>query len=535
MLSRLHPVTKKQLMRMGSNRKIQFEDFCQQTSIHGWSFLQFRGFGFFQVLFWVTIIATSFGGCMYMISSNIQEFNKATVEFETLSLTENLDDIFFPSIFVINSNQQRKSYLMAMIQENNLTEVLDVKKLIRFLIDSHENHQPDPQVEELWTGILKSPITSQLFDYFVKQNQDIHPTQYSSKNLYHDHNIQNKAPDQLIAARKAIAEEAFTSPKSYLSNILSHTNLDDFLINFEFSGEGILHYGGGRADNGLKRNRFTPFFIMLEDVHRLTTLKPFVKNDISNGVTLLLDAEVYDYTALYQKSIGFQLGISHPFDVSLASSSGCFLQPGKQVLVAVKASVIETEKEIRQRFDYNSTKCHFDDEVELDHFPRASFRYSMNNCMLESYVQKVEELCNCSHLVSETKSLEICTGHGISCVSKNHIGRENDIKNKGEQIPCLANCNDIVYSTSVSTATYDNVRNFNYDIGQEFCLVLKKILRSCQTFKKLTLNERYPGICTTAQPYQSMDFSCNRSFISFKVRIIDLKYIISIFLSITCV
>ena len=96
----------------------------------------------------------------------------------------------------------------------------------------------------------------------------------------------------------------------------------------------------------------------------------------------------------------------------LASSSGCFVQPGKQVLVAVKASVIETSKKIRQRFDYNGTKCHFDDEVQLDHFPRETFRYSMNNCMLESFVQKVEELCNCSHLVAETKPLKGCTGDG---------------------------------------------------------------------------------------------------------------------------
>ena len=249
-----------------------------------------------------------------------------------------------------------------------------------------------------------------------------------------------------------------------------------------------------------------------------------MKNGISNGVTLLLDAEVYDATYLYQKSVGFQLGINHPFDVSLASTSGIFLQPGKQVLFAVKASVIETKKEIRQRFGYNGTKCHFDDEVELDHFPRAWFRYSMSNCMLESYVQKAEELCNCSHFVAETKLLEVCTGQGMACIDAknidmNDIGHENGIRNKGKWIPCLANCNDIVFSTSVSTARYDNVRNFNYYFGHEFCLVLKKILRSCKTFKKLTLNESYPGICSNMKPFQSMEFSCeSSSFIIFKVR-----------------
>ena len=142
----------------------------------------------------------------------------------------------------------------------------------------------------------------------------------------------------------------------------------------------------------------------------------------------------------------------------------------------------------------------------------------MNNCMLESYVQKVEELCNCSDVVAETKPLDVCTGDGVTCIGVNDIGQENGIRNKGQHMPCLANCNDIVYSTSVSTATYNNVRNFNYYYGYEFCLVLKKIMRSCNTFKKLSLNERYPGICTNLNPLQKMGFTCEKSFISIKVR-----------------
>ena len=235
---------------------------------------------------------------------------------------------------------------------------------------------------------------------------------------------------------------------------MSHANLDDCLINYEFAGAGILHVGGARADNGLIRNRFTPFFKMskdMNDANLLQTLQPFVENGIKNGVTLLLDAEVYDYTFIHQKSIGFQLGINHPFDVALASSSGCFIQPGKQVFVAVTASAVETSKKIRQRFNYNGTKCHFDGEVELDHFP-SKCRYSMNNCMLESYVQQVEEFCNCSHVVAETQPLEVCTGDEmLLCIELEDIGRGNSIKNKGEQVPCLANCNDIEYSSSVST------------------------------------------------------------------------------------
>ena len=30
------------------------------------------------------------------------------------------------------------------------------------------------------------------------------------------------------------------------------------------------------------------------------------------------------------------------------------------------------------------------------------------------------------------------------------------------------------------------------------------------------MDERYPGICTYAQPYQSMEFSCGKSFMNFQ-------------------
>ena len=208
---------------MGSKSKIQFEDFCQQTSIHGWSFLLFKGYGIFQILFWITIIAGSFVSCMYMISLNLQEFKQATVEFETISLTENLDDIFFPSIFVINANQQRKSYLMAMIQENNLTEVLDVENLIQFYFDSSLGIPLDPKIELLWKGMLQSPVTSQLFDYFVEQNQDKHPKQYSSKKLYHNHRNFHKV--QAIWIRSLHMRKIRALPRRRLS---PRSNSDKF-------------------------------------------------------------------------------------------------------------------------------------------------------------------------------------------------------------------------------------------------------------------------------------------------------------------
>ena len=63
---------------------------------------------------------------MYMISSNIQEFNKAKVEFETLSLTEKLDEILFPSIVASSSGIFLQPVLFAV-----KASVIETKKEIR--------------------------------------------------------------------------------------------------------------------------------------------------------------------------------------------------------------------------------------------------------------------------------------------------------------------------------------------------------------------------------------------------------------------
>ena len=142
----------------------------------------------------------------------------------------------------------------------------------------------------------------------------------------------------------------------------------------------------------------------------------------------------------------------------------------------------------------------------------------MDNCLTESYIQKIEEACNCSHTTASEKPKRVCTGKDYECEIHNHIryGHKTTIKSRNEHLHCYSNCNDQEFSTAVSTATYNIMSNFRFHHGIEFCQVFKKILRSCRKYKKFALNEFYPGLCNNFKKYQEDHFKCV-SFHEFKV------------------
>ena len=122
----------------------------------------------------------------------------------------------------------------------------------------------------------------------------------------------------------------------------------------------------------------------------------------------------------------------------------------------------------------------------------------MSNCMFEATLQRIEIECNCvpryfSELVPE---IEICNGPGASCMKKllNLMGDYRTVFDNGTEKVCLANCIDQQYDVRVTSASYANKLAFLQ--SPEFCLVYEKLLKSCQTEKRFTLEESYSDICS---------------------------------------
>ena len=130
----------------------------------------------------------------------------------------------------------------------------------------------------------------------------------------------------------------------------SHVNMEDFLLRLDFDGKGVLHYGGGKADNNVPRNRFVPFYQDPSDINDLRSFKPFAKSGKNNGITLMLDAETYDYAISPSNSEGFILGISHHLDFELSQNYGIDIHPGQEIQIGVSTRKIVTDEKVKSRF-----------------------------------------------------------------------------------------------------------------------------------------------------------------------------------------
>ena len=291
-------------------------------------------------------------------------------------------------------------------------------------------------------------------------------------------------------------------------------------------GKGITHIGGTFADNYFSpKNRFIPFYQEPGHKDQLRSYKPKAISGRDSGIKFWIDAETYDYTSIqvehYYQSKGFTVGISHPYDFDLSEFHGIHVEPGTVVDIQVSTKLIVTPDEgyMKSRFDADVRKCYFEDEVQLAHFPSWWYRYSMTNCLMEAQFQKMEKVCNCTlpHSPIIPSDYKLCKDESAywDCIMQNYveIGEVIRFKNDDQIQECHANCNDQPYELTF-TSTKFNLRN---DDGWTLCLVIHKILKSCRTFKQVTLNESYLGLCKDLSMFDVEDMDCYKNFNVYKV------------------
>ena len=272
--------------------------------------------------------------------------------------------------------------------------------------------------------------------------------------------------------------------ESILLQMMSPSILDDFLLLSIFSGKGLVYFGGHLAGKAVPTSTFVPLYKEPQDPKNLSTLVPGCQSGIQNGITFLLDAETFDFTYNLQHNEGFTLGIKHHLDYETIEFDTSDIQPGETTTIAVQSELVSTEPVIRNRFDAEDTKCYFDGEVILDHFPANKYRYSMKNCLFEAFLQETETKCNNTNKVRNCRFL-----NQIS------LGKHFDVVSNGKKMKCYARCIDQTFTSSLSTSKYPNLNAFPY-YGYDFCMVMQKIVKSCGTIKKDALEEKYQGICS---------------------------------------
>ena len=456
-----------------SNPKEFFKDFCEQTSLHGWNFLAYSKFKCIHVAFWLSVIIGASFVCMYCIYQSTDEFIEATVDFQTETLTEPLDNVFFPSIYISNKNVYRKSILMEVLQDPILSNI-SYNQIVN--VWSRQKFWGFPQTFEEKVVDTKMRTSTKWMELFSQyRNESLEPPGYI---VYPDTTKfqQQHSLDSLNNQEENVLGY-------YFLQLMGHSRLDDYLLMMYFSGKGIAYFGGGMAGEAIPTNTFVPYF-------KNGITEPGSRSGMRNGITFHLDAETYDFTYNDFQTEGFDIGTKHHFDYPSMLDT-IEVQPGQTTMIAVSSELIHTDEGIRKRFGPDDTKCYFDGEVNLDKFFTY---YSMTNCLFMAYLQQVAIKCNCSIIDGQFNE---CVLKSKGCVNDNQIrvGIHQTILSDGTNRTCYARCNDQTFTTSVSTSNYPNLQTFPY-FGFDFCLVMQKIARSCQSIKKLALEDKYPGICT---------------------------------------
>ena len=105
------------------------------------------------------------------------------------------------------------------------------------------------------------------------------------------------------------------------------------------------------------------------------TIGPGIQLGKENGLTLLLDAEVYDYAFSPQKGEGFKLGIHYHMDQPIMALSDIDLSPGFVTQLSVTPILRETTEITKSRFKPEDRGCYFDGELEFKYLPDSLYRY----------------------------------------------------------------------------------------------------------------------------------------------------------------
>ena len=86
-----------------------FADFCNGTSLHGWSFVP--GKCHMKRLFWLIAIFCFILMTVYFLRDTITDFQAATIKVNVEDRAASLDDVYFPSVAVCNVNPIRLDHL----------------------------------------------------------------------------------------------------------------------------------------------------------------------------------------------------------------------------------------------------------------------------------------------------------------------------------------------------------------------------------------------------------------------------------------
>ncbi|XP_042239278.1 pickpocket protein 28-like [Homarus americanus] len=186
---------------------------------------------------------------------------------------------------------------------------------------------------------------------------------------------------------------------------------------------------------------------------RVNKVKPNIdlsSAGVNQGLTVLLDAQVYEYTYSTYHSVGFKMHLQEPTGPPGLSHEGVVVSPGKEVFIPVQAfSTFTTRAALQLR--PNERKCFLNSERRLKNYANV---YSHEACVLDQRTIQLLKACGCRdyHMPGEE---DVCLSQEqIGCVREFAANWHMDPA-QVEQISeaCYSGCNSTTYLATPSYAS----------------------------------------------------------------------------------
>ncbi len=177
-------------------------------------------------------------------------------------------------------------------------------------------------------------------------------------------------------------------------------------------------------------------FAVLMKNHSLG-IGPGIQLGKENGLTLLMDAEVYDYAFSPQKGEGFKVAIHSHLDQPIMALSDIDLSPGFVTQLSVTPILRDTTDQAKWRFSPEERGCYFDGELEFQYLPSSLYRYSLTNCLFAATYDEILEKCQCVpffHTLAYEDYPRICAGPQLLCMNDilRDIGSHTHVRTKDD-------------------------------------------------------------------------------------------------------
>ena len=121
----------------------------------------------------------------------------------------------------------------------------------------------------------------------------------------------------------------------------------------------------------------------------------------NNGLTLLLDAETFDYGTGFDLDLGdhagegFKVAVTHPLDMPIIQQTAVNVMPGSLVQIATSINLIDITSDA-MAFAPTDRKCWGNSEIVLNELNYSEgYRYTMSNCLYEATMQVAYNNCSC--------------------------------------------------------------------------------------------------------------------------------------------